>query len=76
MAKESKKSTSKKITKPKSSLRERNIKAAKDKQKPKRVRKAAVSVVKPLSKVSGALRRNTMRYPRKMLQDSLHVAGD
>ena len=38
--------------KPKASLRERNLKAAEAKQKPKRIRKAAENVKKPVSKIS------------------------
>lgn len=55
MAKDNKK-TEEKLKKPKTSLRERNIKAAEAKDKPKRIRKAANSVVKPVGKIRSTLK--------------------
>jgi len=46
----------KKESKPKQSLRQRNVDAEKAKQKPKRVRKAAVTAVKPVGKIAKALK--------------------
>lgn len=47
------------------SLRERNIKAAEDKQKPKRIRKVATSAVKPIGKVRSALKSEYHIIPQK-----------
>ena len=44
-----------KSKKPKSSLRERNLKAAEAKDKPRRIRKAASTAVKPVGKVGSLL---------------------
>ncbi len=52
--------------KPKStSLRERNKRAAEAKDKPKRIRKAASTAVKPVGKVRSALRTEYHVFPQK-----------
>ena len=53
-----------KTRKPKDSLRERNKKAAEAKGKPKRIRKAATTAVKPVSAVSKVLQSEFHILPR------------
>lgn len=67
MAKETKKTkaTDAKANKPKTSLRERNLKAAEAKDKPKRIRKAASTAAKPVGKLRGALATEYHVLPRK-----------
>lgn len=63
MAKESNNKVSK-VKKPKTSFRERNVKAAEAKEKPRRIRKAASSAAKPVSKVRSALKTEYHVFPR------------
>ncbi len=64
MAKDSKK-TDEKAKKPKTSLRERNLKAAEAKDKPKRIRKAAENAAKPVGKARAALKTEFHVIPQK-----------
>jgi preprotein translocase SecE subunit len=50
--------------KPKASMRERNLKAAEAKEKPRRIRKVASNAVKPVGKVRNALKTEYHVLPR------------
>jgi preprotein translocase SecE subunit len=50
--------------KPKTSLRQRNLKAAEAKEKPRRIRKAASNAVKPVGKVRNALKTEYHVFPQ------------
>jgi preprotein translocase SecE subunit len=56
---------SKKTEKLKFSLRQRNVKAEEKKQKPKRVRKAAANVVKPVGKIAESFKKEFHVLPRR-----------
>lgn len=60
-----KKNEEKSSKKPKTSLRERNIKAAEAKDKPKRIRKVATTAVKPVGKVGEVMKREYHVLPQK-----------
>jgi preprotein translocase SecE subunit len=54
-----------KVVKQKTSLRERNIKAAEAKDKPKRIRKVASTAIKPVGKIGSALKTEFHIIPQK-----------
>ncbi len=54
-----------KTKKPKTSLRQRNLKAAEAKEKPKRIRKAASNAIKPVGKLREALKTEYHIVPQK-----------
>ena len=53
-----------KTRKPKETLRERNLKAAEAKSRPRRIRRAATSAAKPVGKVSQALKTEFHIFPQ------------
>lgn len=64
MAKESKK-PDEKVKKTKTSMRERNLKATKAENKPRRIRRAASTAVKPVGKLGRALKTEYHVIPQK-----------
>lgn len=54
-----------KVKKAKTTLRERNLKAAENKDRPKRIRKAAENAVKPVGKARRALKTEFHIIPQK-----------